>query len=79
MAINMMCMNSDCKFYWEDSCTKSINEERLVLNAYGQCETFEKGTSDWYEEGEKCEEDPLGLSMEEATIIATQVAKFLNK
>lgn len=48
MAINMMCMNSECKYYWEDCCTRNIQEERIVINAYGECETFEKGVSDWY-------------------------------
>ena len=50
MAINMMCMNSECKYYWEDCCTRNIQEERIVINAYGECETFEKGVSDWYQE-----------------------------
>lgn len=52
MAINMMCMNSECKYYWEDNCTKNINEERIVIDSDGKCETFEKGKSDWYEDDE---------------------------
>ena len=28
MAINMMCMNSDCKYYYEDNCMRNINEEK---------------------------------------------------
>jgi len=53
MAINMMCTNSSCENYWEDNCTKNINEERIEINASGQCETFKQGVSKWYEEAEK--------------------------
>lgn len=52
MAINMMCMNSKCRFYWEDNCTRNINEERIEIDETGKCETFEEGTSDWYKEME---------------------------
>lgn len=48
MAINMMCMNSECKHYWEDNCMKNINEERIEIDENGKCETFEKGISDLY-------------------------------
>jgi hypothetical protein len=53
MAINMMCTNSKCKSYWEDNCTRNINEERIEINGNGQCETFEAGISQWYEEESK--------------------------
>jgi len=52
MAINMMCMNSKCKYYWEDNCTRNINEERIEINRIGICDTFEEGVSDWYKESE---------------------------
>ena len=57
MAINMMCMNDECKYYWEDSCMKNINETRIVINNRGNCETFEIGKSEWYEDIEKCKEE----------------------
>lgn len=49
MAINMMCMNNKCKYYWEDSCARNLNEERIEINEDGKCETFEEGICDWYE------------------------------
>ncbi len=48
MAINMMCMNSKCKYWFEDCCTRNINEERTIIDENGKCETFEEGTSEWY-------------------------------
>lgn len=42
MAINMMCMNSKCKYYYEDNCTRNINEERIEVDENGMCETFEE-------------------------------------
>lgn len=48
MAINMMCQNYECKFYFEDNCMKNLNEERLVLDSNGKCETFEKGKNEAY-------------------------------
>jgi len=51
MAINLMCMNGNCKFYWEDNCTRNLNEERIEIDENGKCETFEEGESDWYKEG----------------------------
>lgn len=59
MAINMMCMNSDCKYYWEDCCTRNMNEERIVISTNGRCETFEEGVSDWYKEAEECSSEEL--------------------
>jgi len=50
MAINMMCTNSRCEFYWEDCCTKSLNDERIEINGDGKCETFKAGISEWYED-----------------------------
>gem|GEM_PF-2414243 len=48
MAINMMCMNSKCKHYWEDNCMRNINEERIEIDENGKCETFEEGISELY-------------------------------
>jgi hypothetical protein len=48
MAINMMCMNSDCKYYWEDNCMRNINEERIEIDENGKCETFEEGVNELY-------------------------------
>lgn len=59
MAINMLCMNSDCKYYWEDMCTRNVNEEKIVISPHGCCETFEEGTSEWYEESEGCNAEEL--------------------
>lgn len=56
MAINMMCMKSNCKNYYEDCCTRNINEERIVIDENGQCETFEEGKSDWYDCEKTCTE-----------------------
>ncbi|WP_154698307.1 hypothetical protein [Clostridium botulinum] len=57
MAINIMCMNSKCKYYWEDRCSKNINEEMMVIDINGKCKTFEEGVSDWYKQCEEVEED----------------------
>ena len=48
MAINMMCMNSKCKNYYEDNCMNNINEKRIEINGDGRCETFEEGTNELY-------------------------------
>jgi hypothetical protein len=57
MAINMMCMNSKCKFYWEDCCMKNMNDERIDINATGTCITFEPGVSEWYEAEREAEKE----------------------
>ncbi len=44
----MMCANSRCVNYWEDNCMKNLNEERIVINEVGLCETFEEGISPMY-------------------------------
>lgn len=46
-------MNDKCKFYWEDMCTKNTNEEHMVINQQGRCETFKYGISDWYDQTEQ--------------------------
>ena len=53
MAINMMCMNSECEYYWEDNCMKNINEERIEIDSNGKCITYKKGISDWYKDEER--------------------------
>lgn len=50
MAINMMCMNTECKHYWEDNCMKNLDEERIEIDADGKCTTFEKGTNELYKQ-----------------------------
>lgn len=50
MAINLMCTNGKCKYYWEDNCTRNLQEERLEIDHEGKCETFKVGESNWYEE-----------------------------
>ena len=77
MAINMMCTNSRCKFYWEDNCTRNINEERIDINGDGQCNTFERGTSEWYEEAEKCENECDIETMQTATVKAMALSDAL--
>lgn len=59
MAINLTCWNSKCKYYYEAMCTKSTNEEPMLINENGYCETFKEGVSDWYtveNSGENTEE-----------------------
>lgn len=53
MAIDMICMNNDCEYYWENNCTKNINEEIIEIGRNGKCLTFKDGVSDWYIEMEK--------------------------
>lgn len=48
MAINMICLNSKCKHYWEDCCQKNIEETRIVIDEYGKCNSFEEGVCGWY-------------------------------
>ena len=50
MAINMMCMNDKCKYYWEDNCMRNINEERIEIDESGKCETFEEGVNELYKD-----------------------------
>lgn len=53
MAINLCCTNSNCKYYYEQMCSKNVHEEFMVISESGQCLTFEEGVSDWYEEEER--------------------------
>jgi len=53
MAINLSCRNGKCKYNWEYMCTQSVDEKPMWLDESGKCETFEPGTSEWYEESEK--------------------------
>lgn len=52
MAINLMCMNTKCKYYWEDNCQKNLEETRIEINEDGKCETFEEGECEYYQLGE---------------------------
>jgi hypothetical protein len=40
MAINMMCMNTKCKYYWEDCCQRNLEEKRIEIDEHGKCTTF---------------------------------------
>lgn len=51
MAINMMCMNTKCKYYYEDSCQRNLEETRIEIDESGKCITFKEGLSDYYEAG----------------------------
>lgn len=48
MAINMMCLNSKCKYYWEDCCQKNLEETRIEIDETGQCKSFENGVCEYY-------------------------------
>lgn len=43
------CQNVHCKYYWEDSCTRSYERKMTALDNHGRCMHFEEGESDWYE------------------------------
>ena len=47
MKFLIYCENSDCKFYFEDSCL--FTGEKIALNASGTCESFEEGENELYE------------------------------
>lgn len=48
MAINIMCMNSDCKYYWEDCCTRNLEEKQIIISSNGKCMSFEESVSEYY-------------------------------
>ena len=50
MAINMMCTNENCVYYYEDNCMRNLNEERLELDDNGKCITFKEGVNENYKE-----------------------------
>ena len=50
MAINMMCTNDKCVYYFEDNCMRNLNEERLELDKNGNCVTFKEGVNENYKE-----------------------------
>jgi len=41
-------MNTECKYYWEDCCTKVLENEMIYLDVNGKCNSFELGISDYY-------------------------------
>lgn len=80
MAINMMCMNSECKYYWEDCCTRNLEEKRIEIDGNGKCETFQKGRSNYYEQSEVEEywliyRDDLG-ERKTKTFASVEAAKY---
>lgn len=58
MALNLMCSNSKCVHYFEDNCIKHLNDERIILDENGKCETFEEGICEGYKFiGDEVEEE----------------------
>lgn len=55
MALNLMCSNSKCVHYFEDNCIKHLNDERIILDENGKCETFEEGIYEGYKFIERSE------------------------
>lgn len=51
MAINMICMNTKCKYYWENYCQKNLEETKIEIDENGMCKTFEEGECDYYSLG----------------------------
>lgn len=51
------CQNSDCKCWWEDSCTRSLEGKMVALDAYGHCMDFADGISDYYDHLDGGDED----------------------
>lgn len=47
--MNLMCLNTSCKHYYEDSCMKCLGGERIELDYHGKCTTFELGKNEVYE------------------------------
>lgn len=61
------CRNSNCENYYEDSCTKNLENKMVTFDEGGKCETFKKGKSSYYDEM-KCllcakEVEPLDAHM----------------
>ena len=69
VAINMMCTNTECKYYWEDNCQRNLEEKRIEIDEYGKCITFEPGRCEYYElEKASILNDGIGnVTVEEAT------------
>ena len=53
VAINMMCMNTECKYYWEDNCQRNLEEKRIDIDECGKCITFEPGRCEYYKLSEE--------------------------
>jgi len=32
------CKNTDCKYYWHDSCTIALESRMLIIDENGKCE-----------------------------------------
>lgn len=58
------CENDKCKLYYEDSCTKDINDNMVSLDNTGRCISFEKGKNKAYTDVEK--ENRYRLTKEQA-------------
>lgn len=53
MAINMMCTNSECRFYWEDCCQRNLEELRHEIGSNGKCLSFLPGTCRYYHDQDR--------------------------
>jgi hypothetical protein len=50
MAINMMCTNSECKYYFEDCCQRNLEELRHEIGSSGKCVSFLPGVCSYYDQ-----------------------------
>lgn len=50
MAINMMCTNSECKYYFEDCCQRNLEELRHEIGSRGKCLSFLPGVCNYYDQ-----------------------------
>ena len=53
MAINMMCTNSECRFYWEDCCQRNLEELRHEIGSNGKCLSFLPGVCKYYQDSDR--------------------------
>ena len=55
MVLGISCTNKKCEYYFEDSCTKVYETNKMRISKNGTCEDFEYGIniryrdSPWYE------------------------------
>lgn len=52
-AINVSCLNSECKHYYEELCMSVLNGESITLNCESECCNFEKGVNEGNSEENK--------------------------
>lgn len=44
----IFCLNTNCKHYFEDNCTKFFEKSKLNISVDGKCEDFESGKNEGY-------------------------------